>query len=234
MVPLMCCCTQVTWLLTLESAQNQIQISTLSLLEVFDRQYRHLTWRTQFTMLLFCLTLNVGFTTESAEVDNTWSRQDNYILCTHIKMETIQQNYIWKCISTVSHDKSSRNKERCGVNASCMLYSFKIVFPTRQVFSTSALSVVKPTFNVRQNNSIVPCLLTRFLYSFSNSLKTAKIVNINIHIITSNQSITIINLVSYLTLEHYQIVILTLFVLLTKESFPVSLICISPLPRTDK
>ena len=107
------------------------------------------------TMLLFCLTLNVGFTTESAEVDNTWSRQDNYILCTHIKMETIQQNYIWKCISTVSHDKSSRNKERCGVNASCMLYSFKIVFPTRQVFSTSALSVVKPTFNVRQNNSIV-------------------------------------------------------------------------------
>ena len=109
------------------------------------------------TMLLFCLTLNVGFTTESAEVDNTWSRQDNYILCTHIKMETIQQNYIWKCISTVSHDKSSRNKERCGVNASCMLYSFKIVFPTRQVFSTSALSVVKPTFNVRQNNSIVHC-----------------------------------------------------------------------------
>ena len=108
-------------------------------------------------MLLFCLTLNVGFTTESAEVDNTWSRQDNYILCTHIKMETIQQNYIWKCISTVSHDKSSRNKERCGVNASCMLYSFKIVFPTRQVFSTSALSVVKPTYNVRQNNSIVDC-----------------------------------------------------------------------------
>ena len=62
---------------------------------------------------------------------------------------------IWKCISTVSHNKSSRNKERCGINASCMLYSFKIVFPTRQVFSTSALSVVKPTFNVRQNNSIV-------------------------------------------------------------------------------
>ena len=42
-----------------------------------------------------------------------------------------------------------------------MLYSFKIVFPTRQVFSTSALSVVKPTFNVRQNNSIVDAKVVR-------------------------------------------------------------------------
>ena len=28
-----------------------------------------------------------------------------------------------------------------------MLYSFKIVFPTRQVLLTSAVAVVKPTFN---------------------------------------------------------------------------------------
>ena len=132
-------------------------------------------------MLLFCLTLNVGFTTESAEVDNTWSRQDNYILCTHIKMETIQQNYIWKCISTVSHDKSSRNKERCGVNASCMLYSFKIVFPTRQVFSTSALSVVKPTFNVRQNNSIVHWLHFSISLPAMFSMNTSADMIISIH-----------------------------------------------------
>ena len=66
-----------------------------------------------------------------------------------MKMKTIVKHIQWKCISTVSHDKSSRNKESCGLNASCMLYSFKIVSPTRQVLLTSAVAVVKPTFNAQ-------------------------------------------------------------------------------------
>ena len=66
-----------------------------------------------------------------------------------------QQNYIWKCIGTVSHDKSSRNKERCGMNASCMLYSFKIVSPMKQDLLTSALSVTNTTFNAREANIAV-------------------------------------------------------------------------------
>ena len=41
------------------------------------------------------------------------------------------------------------------MNASCVLYSFKIVFPTRQVLYTSALSVLKTTFHVRLNNALV-------------------------------------------------------------------------------
>ena len=108
--------------------------------------------KAQVTGALFSLAWNVVFSTESAEVYNTWSRQDNYILCTHMKIKT---NYIWKCISTVSHDKSCRNKEICGVNASCVLYSFERVFPTRQVLYTSALSVLKTTFHVRENIALV-------------------------------------------------------------------------------
>ena len=99
------------------------------------------------TAISAAIALKVGFTTATADVINTWSRQDNYILCTHMKMKTIVKHIQWKCISTVSHDKSSRNKESCGLNVSCMLYSFKIVFPTRQVLFTSAVAVVKPTFH---------------------------------------------------------------------------------------
>ena len=156
-------------------------------------------------MLLFCLTLNVGFTTESAEVDNTWSRQDNYILCTHIKMEKIQQNYIWKCISTVSHDKSSRNKERCGVNASCMLYSFKIVSPMRQGLLTSALSATNTTFNAREANIAVNAVnegeqvlwhltityIYRLSYVIFTTVSRLTLTNLSNHI-TNNTSSSII------------------------------------------
>ena len=39
-----------------------------------------------------------------------------------------------------------------------MLYSFKIVFPTRQVLLTSAVAVVKPTFNALPAEIAVPAV----------------------------------------------------------------------------
>ena len=41
------------------------------------------------------------------------------------------------------------------MNASCMLYSFKIVSPMRQGLLTSALSATNTTFNAREANIAV-------------------------------------------------------------------------------
>ena len=76
-----------------------------------------------------------------------------------MKMKTFVKHIQFRFYFIDYSYKSSRNKERCGLNASCMLYSFKIVSPTRQGLLTSALSATNTTFNAREANIAVTYLL---------------------------------------------------------------------------
>ena len=79
-----------------------------------------------------------------------------------MKMKTIVKHIQFRFYFIDYSYKSSRNKERFGVNASCMLYSLKIVFTMRQGLLTSAVSVLMTTFNAIQANIAVhwKCLKT--------------------------------------------------------------------------
>ena len=72
-----------------------------------------------------------------------------------MKMKTIVKHIQFRFYFIDYSYKSSRNKERFGVNASCMLYSLKIVFTMRQGLLTSAVSVLMTTFNAIQANIAV-------------------------------------------------------------------------------
>ena len=58
------------------------------------------------------------------------------------------------------------------MNASCMLYSFKIVSPMRQGLLTSALSATNTTFNAREANIAVAGLDTAPRCSHLSTLTT--------------------------------------------------------------